>query len=122
MKAITTIGLLILANIFIFLAWYGTLKFKDYKFFENKGIIFTILIAWLIAFFVCVFQIPANKIGFIGNNGPFTLLQLKVIQEVIGVIVFVVLMLLFFKDESFRWNHFVGFLFLILAVYFIFKR
>jgi uncharacterized protein (DUF486 family) len=122
MKAITTIGLLILANIFIFLAWYGTLKFKDYKFFENKGMIFTILIAWLIVFFVCVFQIPANKIGFIGNNGPFTLLQLKVIQEVIGVIVFVILMLLFFKDESFRWNHVIGFIFLILAVYFMFKK
>ena len=122
MKAITTIGLFILANIFIFFAWYGPLKFKDYKFFENKSMFFTIIVVWLIVFFVCLFQIPANKIGFIGNNGPFTLLQLKVLQEVIGFAVFVILTMLFFKNESYRLNHVFGFIFLILAVYFMFKK
>nr|MBP8628378.1 DMT family protein [Paludibacteraceae bacterium] len=68
------------------------------------------------------FQVPANKIGFRENGGPFTLLQLKVIQEVITLVVFVAFSSLFFKTETFRWNHAIGFMFLVLAVYFIFKK
>lgn len=122
MKAITTIGLLILSNIFMTLAWYGHLKFKELKWFENLGLISIILISWGLALFEYFFQVPANKIGFKENGGPFTLMQLKVIQEVITLIIFTIFSLLFFKNETFRWNHVIGFMFLILAVYFIFKK
>lgn len=122
MKSYITIGLLLLSNIFMTLAWYGHLKFKSLKWFENTGLITIILISWGLALFEYCFQVPANKIGFQGNGGPFSLMQLKVIQEVITLIVFVIFSMLFFKNESFRWNHAVGFLFLILAVYFIFKK
>lgn len=122
MKAITTIGLLVLSNIFMTLAWYGHLKFKDLKWFENLGLISIILISWGLALFEYFFQVPANKIGFKENGGPFTLMQLKVIQEVITLIVFTIFSLLFFKNETFKWNHAIGFSFLVLAVYFIFKK
>lgn len=122
MKGFLTIGLLILSNIFMTLAWYGHLKFKDLKWFENLGLISIILISWGLALFEYFFQVPANKIGYEGNGGPFSLLQLKVIQEVITLIVFVIFSLLFFKNETFRWNHAIGFIFLVLAVYFIFKK
>ncbi|WP_291275116.1 DMT family protein [Flavobacterium sp.] len=122
MKSYITIGLLLLSNIFMTLAWYGHLKFKSLKWFENTGLITIILISWGLALFEYCFQVPANKIGFQGNGGPFSLMQLKVIQEVITLVVFVIFSMLFFKNESFRWNHAVGFLFLILAVYFIFKK
>ena len=122
MKAFYTIGLLVLSNIFMILAWYGHLKFKELKWFENLGLITIIFISWGLALFEYFFQVPANRIGFKDNGGPFSLLQLKVIQEVITLVVFVGFSLLFFKNESFRWNHLIGFIFLILAVYFIFKK
>lgn len=122
MKGYITIGLLILSNIFMTLAWYGHLKFKELKWFENAGLLTIVLISWGLAFFEYCFQVPANKIGYEVNNGPFSLLQLKVIQEVITLVVFVGFSLFFFKNETFKWNHFVGFCFLILAVYFIFKK
>lgn len=122
MKSILTIGLLILSNIFMTLAWYGHLKFKEWKWFESAGLITIVFISWGLALFEYFFQVPANKIGFHGNGGPFSLMQLKVIQEVITLIVFVIFSMLFFKNETFKWNHAVGFLFLILAVYFIFRK
>lgn len=122
MKAITTIGLLILSNIFMTLAWYGHLKFKELKWFENLGLIAIIFISWGLALFEYFFQVPANKIGYKENGGPFTLMQLKVIQEVITLVTFTIFSLLFFKNETFKWNHAVGFVFLILAVYFIFRK
>ncbi|MEN9336166.1 MAG: hypothetical protein RLZZ500_1153 [Bacteroidota bacterium] len=122
MQRFITISLLVLSNIFMTLAWYGHLKFKELKWFENVGLITLVLISWGMAFFEYCFQVPANKMGYEGNGGPFTLLQLKIIQEVITLVVFVLFSLLFFKNESLKWNHFVGFTFLILAVYFIFKK
>jgi uncharacterized protein (DUF486 family) len=92
------------------------------KWFENLGIISIILISWGIAFFEYMFQVPANRIGFKENGGPFSLVELKVVQEAITLSVFVVFTLIFFKNETLRWNHFLGFVFLILAVYFIFKK
>lgn len=68
------------------------------------------------------FLVPANRIGFHGNDGPFSLMQLKVIQEVISLLVFTVFTLVFFKTEALRWNHAVAFILLVLAVYFIFKK
>jgi uncharacterized protein (DUF486 family) len=122
MKALLTIGLLIVSNVFMTLAWYGHLKFADWKWFNKLGLISIILISWGIALFEYMFQVPANRIGFQGYGGPFSLVQLKVIQEVITLVVFVVFTLIAFKNETFRWNHFVGFVFLVLAVYFIFKK
>lgn len=122
MKGIYTILLLILSNIFMTMAWYGHLKFKDLRWFENAGLITIVLISWGLALFEYFFQVPANKIGYEGNGGPFSLMQLKVIQEVITLVIFVIFSMLFFKNETFRWNHAIGFCFLILAVYFIFKK
>lgn len=122
MKSIITISLLILSNTFMTLAWYGHLKFAEWKWFNKLGLISIVLISWGIAFFEYCFQVPANKIGFKENGGPFTLIQLKVIQEVITLIVFVIFTVLVFKKEVFRVNHIIGFVFLILAVYFIFKK
>ena len=122
MKAILTIALLVLSNTFMTLAWYGHLKFAVWKWFNKLSLISIVLISWGIAFFEYCFQVPANKIGFKENGGPFTLIQLKVIQEVITLIVFIIFTVLVFKKEVFRMNHIIGFIFLILAVYFIFKK
>lgn len=121
-KQFLTIGLLTIANIFMTLAWYGHLKFSTWSKFQKLGIGSIILISWGIALLEYCFQVPANKIGFQGNGGPFSLLQLKVIQEVITLVVFVVFTTLFFKTETLRLNHFIGLIFLILAVYFVFKK
>lgn len=104
------------------LAWYGHLKFKQLKWFENLGLLSIILISWGIALFEYFFQVPANRLGYKEYGGPFSLVELKVLQEVITLIVFMIFTFLFFKNESFRWNHLVGFGFLVLAVYFIFKK
>lgn len=121
MKELTTIGLLTVSNIFMTLAWYGHLRMKDFSWFHNLGLPMIILISWGIALFEYCFQVPANRIGYVSNGGPFNLWQLKVIQEVITLFVFTFFTILVFKNESFRLNHFIGFCFLILAVYFIFK-
>lgn len=122
MKAILTITLLILSNSFMTLAWYGHLKFAEWKWFSKLGLVSIVLLSWGIALFEYAFQVPANRIGFSGNGGPFSLVQLKVIQEVITLIVFTVFTVSVFKNETFRMNHIIGFIFLILAVYFIFKK
>lgn len=122
MRALLTIGLLVLSNTFMTFAWYGHLKFAEMKWFNKLGLVAIILISWGIALFEYFFQVPANRYGFKENGGPFTLWQLKVLQEVITLIVFSVFTILLFRNESFRWNHLVGFIFLVLAVYFIFKK
>lgn len=122
MKAFYTVTLLVLSNVFMTFAWYGHLKFNDSK--KLAGLVFfaVIPISWGIAFFEYCVQVPANRIGFKGYGGPFSLLELKVIQEVITLIVFVLFSLVFFKNESFKWNHFAGMVCLVLAVYFIFRK
>ncbi|MBS1488817.1 MAG: DMT family protein [Bacteroidetes bacterium] len=122
MRSIYTILLLILSNAFMTFAWYGHLKFKEMKWSENLSLAWVIVISWGIAFFEYTLQVPANRIGFKEYGGPFSLVELKVIQEVITLSVFVLFSLLFFKNETLRVNHWIGFGFLILAVYFIFKK
>lgn len=121
-KSILTIGLLVMSNAFMTLAWYGHLKFSEWKWFNKLGLISIILISWGLALFEYCFQIPANRIGFKDNGGPFSLVQLKVIQEIITLVVFIIFSLIVFKNETFKTNHIIGFVFLILAVYFIFKK
>lgn len=121
-KAVFTILLLVVSNTFMTFAWYGHLKFKQMSWFNNLGLLSIILISWGIALFEYSFQVPANRIGFNENGGPFNLWQLKVIQEFITLTVFTVFTIIFFKNETFRINHLIGFVFMILAVYFIFKK
>jgi uncharacterized protein len=121
-KALYTILLLICSNTFMTLAWYGHLKLKEMNKLVGVSLFGIILLSWGVAFFEYMFQVPANRIGFNENGGPFTLWQLKIIQEVITLSIFTGFMLFFFKDQPLRWNHLVGFGLLILAVYFLFKK
>ena len=115
MKGFYTILLLIVSNIFMTFAWYGHLKMRqEYNWFAALPLIGVITFSWAIAFFEYSCQIPANRIGFIGNGGPFSLMQLKVIQEVITLIIF--------KGDALHWNHLAAFVCLIAAVYFVFMK
>ncbi len=122
MKAVLTISLLCISNIFMTLAWYGHLKFKEMEWSRSLGLIAIILISWGIAMFEYIFQVPANKYGFKGNGGPFSLLELKMVQEALSIGIFLVFTLFFFKNEKIAWNHLVGFAFLMLAVFFVFLK
>lgn len=121
MNYISTIGLLVISNVFMTLAWYGHLKLAENSWFSKLPLLGVILISWLIAFFEYCFQVPANRLGFEGNGGNFSLLQLKVVQEVITLLVFVIFSSIAFQTQI-RLNHLIGFVFLIFAVYFIFKQ
>lgn len=121
-RSVLTIILLVVSNSFMTLAWYGHLKFKEWGWFTKLGLIGLVLVSWGIAFFEYCFQVPANRAGSIETGGPFSIWQLKVIQEIITMAVFVVFALVFFKNDTFRWNHAVGFVLLALAAYFIFKK
>ena len=114
MQSVYTILLLIVSNIFMTCAWYGHLKMKQqFSWFEHLPLFGVILFS---------FQVPANRIGFRDNGGPFNLIQLKVIQEVITLVVFVAFSTIAFKGESFKWNHALAFVFLVAAVYLVFKK
>jgi uncharacterized protein (DUF486 family) len=120
MTAFYTILLLIASNVFMTFAWYGHLKLQNTGFFTSATpLIFIILLSWGIAFFEYCLQVPANRIGFEGNGGPFNLMQLKIIQEVITLMVFVVFSAIAFHMQL-RWNHVVACVLLIGAVYFVF--
>lgn len=122
MKGLWTIVLLVLSNIFMTLAWYGHLRFKDFAWGKSLGLFAIILISWGMAFFEYVLQVPANRIGHVGNGGPFSLVQLKVIQEAITLVVFVVFSLIAFKNEALRWNHALAGVLLVAAVWLVFKK
>ena len=120
MQSIYTILLLILSNVFMTLAWYGHLKLQQTGYSAHWPLIGVILFSWGIALAEYCCQVPANSIGFEGNGGPFSLMQLKVIQEVLSLVVFTVMATFMFQGESLQWNHLAAFVCLILAVYFVF--
>jgi uncharacterized protein (DUF486 family) len=122
MKALYTVMLLVVSNVFMTFAWYGHLKLQEMKVISNWPLYLVILFSWAIALAEYSFQIPANRIGFHGNGGPFSLMQLKVIQEVITLTVFTVFTSVFFKGEALHWNHFAAFICLVMAVYFVFLK
>lgn len=122
MKGSVTIILLILSNTFMTLAWYGHLYFKNIHWLARLGLFSVILASWGLAFFEYVLQVPANKIGFRENGGPFSLFELKIIQEAISLLVFTIFAILVFKTDKLAWNYVVGFIFMLLAVFFIFKK
>ena len=123
MNGFCTIGLLIVANIFMTFAWYGHLKLQQIKVIsDNTPLYFVILMSWGLALAEYCCQVPANRIGYVGNDGTFSLMQLKVIQEVISLVVFTIFTVVFFNGESLHWNHFAAFACLILAVFLAFMK
>ena len=122
MNAFYTVLLLLLSNTFMTLAWYGHLKLQETGVSNNWSLLAVIAFSWGIAFFEYCCQVPANRIGFIDNGGPFTLVQLKVIQEVISLIVFAIIANILFQGQSLHWNHFAAFACLLAAVYFVFMK
>lgn len=122
-KIVLTLSFLIISNTFMTLAWYGNLKLQEMKLIgSNTPLVFIILLSWCVALLEYSFLIPANRIGSEINGGPFSLVQLKVIQEVVSCIVFGVVVSVLFKGETLHWNHIVAFIFLALAVYFVFMK
>ncbi|MFD0792230.1 DMT family protein [Mucilaginibacter litoreus] len=122
MRGLKTILFLTISNTFMTFAWYGHLKFKEFSWGKNLGLFSVILISWGLAFFEYLFQVPANKAGFKEDGGPFSLVQLKTIQEAITLTIFMLFTILFFKTEKLGWNHLVGFSLIVLAVFVIFKK
>lgn len=115
--------MLVVANVFMTFAWYGHLKLQDMNVItSNTPLYVVILISWGLALVEYFFQVPANKWGYLGNGGHFSLMQLKVIQEVITLVVFTAFTVLFFRGEQFHWNHLAAFACLILAVYLVFLK
>lgn len=108
---VMTIGLLVLSNVFMTFAWYGHLRYR------SSSLLLVILISWGIAFFEYMLQVPANRIGY----GYFNAAELKAIQEILSLSVFAVFSV-FYLGESLRWNHIVGFILIVAAAFFIFKK
>lgn len=121
-RGIVTILLLLASNTFMTIAWYGHLRFKDIQFLKNAGLFTMILISWGIAFIEYLLMVPANRLGSAYTGGPFNMWQLKIIQEVISITVFIVFTLLFFRNDTFRMNHLIGFVLLVASVYFFFRK
>ena len=122
MNAVYTVLLLIVSNVFMTFAWYGHLKLQEVKVISSWPLYGVILFSWMIALAEYACQVPANRIGFIGNGGPFTLMQLKVTQEVITLFIFTIFSTLLFKGEALHWNNLAAFVCLIAAVYFVFLK
>ena len=122
MKGIYTILLLLLSNVFMTLAWYGHLRLQETGVSKYWPLIGVIAFSWGIAFFEYCCQVPANRMGFEGNGGPYSLMQLKVMQEVITLVVFVIFSLIAFDSFTLRWNHYLAMLCLIAAVYLVFMK
>lgn len=119
-KGLITILMLTVSNVLMTFAWYGNLKLQEMKISTDWPLILIILASWGVAFFEYCVMIPANRIGSQITGGPFTLMQLKVIQESLSLIVFTVIAAMLFKNETIRWNHLVAFAFILLAVVFAF--
>ena len=122
MKALLTVILLVTSNIFMTFAWYGHLKLQEMKISTGWPLILVILLSWGMAFFEYCAQVPANRLGSSINGGPFSLVQLKVIQEVISLTVFTVIVTVMFKGQALQWNHLAAFLCLVAAVFFVFLK
>ena len=110
-RALVPVVLLILSNVFMTFAWYGHLRHKD------KALWLVVLASWGIAFFEYCLQVPANRIG----HATFSAAQLKVMQEIITLAVFVLFSALYLREEL-KWNHLAGFGCMVLAAFFIFRK
>ena len=122
MNGFWTVLMLVFSNVFMTFAWYGHLKLAEMKISTGWPLIVVILFSWGIAFFEYCLTVPANRIGFQANGGPFSLIQLKVIQEVVSLTIFTIVVMFLFKGESVQWNHVVSFACLVAAVFFAFLK
>ena len=121
-QGIETVALLFVSNIFMTLAWYGHLRLQQSGVSSNWPLMCVVVFSWGIAFFEYCFQVPANRLGFNGNGGPFSLVQLKVIQECVSLIIFATVANILFQGQTLHWNHAAAFLCLVAAVYFVFME
>ena len=122
MRGILTVILLMMSNVVMTFAWYGNLKLQEMKVSTDWPLILIILASWGLAFLEYCFMIPANRIGSDINGGPYSLVQLKVMQEAISLVVFTLILTFVFKSQTFHWNHIVAFVLLIAAVFFAFLK
>ena len=122
MQAFWTIILLVISNIFMTFAWYGQLKLSEMHISDGWPLIVIILLSWGVALLEYFAMVPANRIGSNINGGPFNLMQLKVIQEVISLTVFTVICALVFKSQPIQWNHLVALFCMVMAVFFCFLK
>lgn len=120
--AISTVLLLLASNIFMTFAWYGHLKLQQTGFAANWPLWLVILFSWGIALFEYCCQVPANRIGFEGNGGPYSLMHLKIMQEVITLIIFVAFSVIMFDNFTLKWNHIAAMVLLIGAVGLVFYK
>lgn len=121
-NALLTILLLVASNVFMTFAWYGHLKLDQMGVTTGWPLFLIVLMSWGIALFEYSLMVPANRIGFEGNGGPFNMVQLKVIQEVISLTVFSVIVMFVFRGQALQWNHIAAFACLVLAVFFVFLK
>ncbi len=121
-QGLWTILLLIASNVFMTFAWYGQLKLSEMRICTDWPLILLILASWGVALFEYILMVPANRMGSSINGGPFNLMQLKVIQEVISLTVFTVIVSMIFKNEPIYWNHIVALVCLVAAVFFVFLK
>lgn len=117
---ISSIILLLVANVFMYFAWYGHLKLQTAGISSSWPLVLVVLFSWGIALMEYCFQVPANRIGYEGNGGPYSLMQLKVMQEVVTLLVFVVMSIFMFDGFTVKWNHILAFCLLVGAVYLVF--
>lgn len=122
MQGFYTVLLLVCSNVFMTFAWYGHLRLQEMGVSKNWPLVAVVLFSWGIALFEYMCQVPANRIGFAGNGGPFSLIQLKVIQEVVSLIVFTLVATLLFRGETLHWNHVAAFVCLVAAVWLVFLK
>lgn len=121
-KAALTILLLLISNMFMTLAWYKHLFLKETSVWIKLGVPGLILSSWGLALFEYAFQVPANRIGHESQGGPFNLIQLRIIQEVISLTIFTLIAVFFFKSIKLNWNHLAAFICMVLAVWFVFRK
>jgi len=122
MRVLQVLLLLTASNAFMTLAWYGHLHLKRWGWLPGASVAALILMSWLLALPEYACQVPANRLGYRGNGGPFSLIELKTVQEVVSLTVFVLMTVFVFRSEKPAWNHLVGFAFLVLAVFFVFHK
>jgi uncharacterized protein (DUF486 family) len=121
-KGLITVLMLVCSNVFMTFAWYGNLKLQQMNVIKDWPLIAIIVLSWGMAFFEYTFMIPANRIGSQITGGPFSLMELKIIQECVSLLVFTIIVATVFKGEPIRWNHLVSFGCIVLAVFFAFMK
>lgn len=123
MNATYTLLLLLVSNVFMTFAWYGHVKLQQMGTITSHTPLYAVvLLSWLLALAEYACQVPANRFGYVGNGGAFTLMQLKVVQEVISLSVFTLFVIVLFRGESLHWNHLAAFACLIMAVWLAFLK